>query len=200
MNFLAHAYLSFHHPDVLAGNMISDFVKGRKQYDFSPEIRNGIILHRFIDEWTDQHPVNREIKQIFRPVFGLYSAAILDVIYDHFLANDPLHFSNQDLHHFATQTYEHLELLTPVFPERFARMFPYMKEQNWLYHYHSTEGIRNGLGGLQRRAKYIADIHPAFDLLDQHYETIKSGYSLFFPDLHQLAFVEFQRLTGKENA
>ena len=30
MNYLAHAYLSFGDPDVLTGNMISDFVKGKK--------------------------------------------------------------------------------------------------------------------------------------------------------------------------
>ena len=31
MNYLAHAYLSFGDPDILAGNMISDFVKGKKK-------------------------------------------------------------------------------------------------------------------------------------------------------------------------
>ncbi len=34
MNYLAHAYLSFNDPDVLAGNMISDFVKGKKKFDY----------------------------------------------------------------------------------------------------------------------------------------------------------------------
>jgi acyl carrier protein phosphodiesterase len=29
MNYLAHAVLSFQQPDILTGNMISDFVKGR---------------------------------------------------------------------------------------------------------------------------------------------------------------------------
>jgi hypothetical protein len=29
MNYLAHAYLSFNEPDILVGNLISDFVKGK---------------------------------------------------------------------------------------------------------------------------------------------------------------------------
>ena len=33
MNYLAHAYLSFNKPDILAGNIISDFVKGKKKFD-----------------------------------------------------------------------------------------------------------------------------------------------------------------------
>ncbi len=49
MNYLAHAYLSFHDPEVLVGNMISDFVKGKKQYDYPDGIQKGIRLHRIID-------------------------------------------------------------------------------------------------------------------------------------------------------
>jgi len=30
MNYLAHAYLSFDHEEILVGNLISDFVKGKK--------------------------------------------------------------------------------------------------------------------------------------------------------------------------
>ena len=33
MNYLAHAYLSFNDPEILVGNMISDFVKGKKKAD-----------------------------------------------------------------------------------------------------------------------------------------------------------------------
>ena len=40
MNYLAHAYLSFGNEDILVGNMISDFVKGKKKYDYSITIQN----------------------------------------------------------------------------------------------------------------------------------------------------------------
>jgi acyl carrier protein phosphodiesterase len=58
VNYLAHAYLSFDDPEVLTGNMISDFVKGKKKYGYPPRILAGIDLHRAIDEFTDDHPVN----------------------------------------------------------------------------------------------------------------------------------------------
>ncbi len=41
MNYLAHAYLSFGDPDILAGNMISDFVKGKKKFDYPGPDTNG---------------------------------------------------------------------------------------------------------------------------------------------------------------
>ena len=31
VNYLAHAYLSFGDPEILTGNLISDFVKGKKK-------------------------------------------------------------------------------------------------------------------------------------------------------------------------
>lgn len=36
MNYLAHAYLSFNDPEILVGNLISDFVKGKKKFDYPP--------------------------------------------------------------------------------------------------------------------------------------------------------------------
>ena len=63
MNYLAHAYLSFNRPGILVGNMISDFVKGKKKYDYPPDILSGIDLHRAIDDFTDMHPVTKSAKQ-----------------------------------------------------------------------------------------------------------------------------------------
>src|SRR5215471_10788786 len=101
MNYLAHAYLSFQQPAILVGNMISDFVKGKKKFDFDDEIQKGIHLHRLIDEFTDEHAVTKEAKQVFKPYVGLYAGAFIDVAYDHFLANDENEFSKDSLWLFA---------------------------------------------------------------------------------------------------
>lgn len=199
MNFLAHARLSFLDPGILAGNMFSDFVKGRKQFELPVPIQNGIALHRFIDRFTDEHEVTKELSHLFRPAYGRYSPAILDVLYDHFLATDPDQFSADSLHQFAEHTYRQLEDQQHFFPEPFNRMFPYMQQQNWLFNYRSREGIRQSLGGLKRRARYIEDIEPAYALFEQHYEKVKAGYLLFFPDLYQTTHEEFSRLTRREN-
>ena len=67
MNYLAHAYLSFGEPDILIGNMISDFIKGKKQFDYLLPVQKGIQLHRAIDEFTDFHAVTKEAKQLLKP-------------------------------------------------------------------------------------------------------------------------------------
>lgn len=152
MNYLAHAYLSFNDPGILVGNMISDFVKGRKQYDYPEAIQKGIRLHRLIDSFTDQHPATREAKSIFKPAVGAYAGAFIDVVYDHFLAKDEAELAEPELQRFAEQVYAQLTDHHHLLPEKFAGMLPYMRTQNWLYHYRSEYGIEKSFGGLVRRA------------------------------------------------
>ena len=110
MNYLAHAYLSFGHPQILLGNMISDFVKGKKQFDYAPLVQKGIKLHRAIDSFTDTHPATKEMKKIFTPVYRLYAGAFGDIVYDYFLANDKKEFeTDESLQQFSQNTYTLLE-------------------------------------------------------------------------------------------
>lgn len=88
MNYLAHAVLSFQQPDLLTGNMISDFVKGKQQYYYSAGIQKGIQLHRAIDTFTDSHLAIRAAKQLLKPASGGYAGPFVDIAFDHFLSLD----------------------------------------------------------------------------------------------------------------
>src|SRR6476661_6072161 len=125
MNYLAHAYLSFNDPQILVGNMISDYVKGKAQFSFSGKVQKGITLHREIDRYTDSHPSTKKAKEIFRPAYRLYSGAIMDVLYDHFLANDDSEFTPVSLKEFSTRTYQQLELQAAELPINFLQVFTY---------------------------------------------------------------------------
>lgn len=186
MNYLAHAYLSFKRPGILTGNMISDFVKGKAQFDFPAHIRKGITLHRAIDEFTDFHPRTQNAKVFFRPAYRLYSGAFVDVVYDHFLALDTNEFSSpDDLLHFTTETYNLLEQDTVNFPGQFAYMFPYMKLHNWLFNYRTEQGIQKSFAGLVRRAAYMDDSSSAFSTFLENYDALRNEYQYFFPDLKE---------------
>jgi len=198
MNYLAHAYLSFEHPGILVGNMISDFVKGRKKFDYGADIQKGIFLHRAIDEFTDTHAVTRQAKSYFRNAYGLYSAAFVDIVYDHFLANDTAEFEEGSLMEFSQRTYDILMRHLPEMPERFQHMLPFMKKQNWLYNYQFREGLRNSFGGLVRRAAYLDESDTAFRLFEKHYEDLMRCYMEFFPELKQFSHQTFESLINRE--
>lgn len=185
MNYLAHAYLSDHNASILLGNMCSDFIKGKKQFEYPDRIQIGIQLHRFIDQFTDQHPATRHVKSFFQSEYRLYSAAIADVVYDHFLAIDETYFPKDHLAIFAEEVYTQLESQQAWMPVSFAMMFPFMKSENWLYHYQFPTGIEKSLAGLARRARYMPDSQPAFELFMRHYDDIGAAYRVLFPDLVQ---------------
>ena len=194
MNYLAHAYLSFGDGDILAGNIFSDFVKGKKKFDFPKRIQLGIELHRSIDQFTDDHEATARAKQFFKPVYRLYAAAFVDVAYDHFLANDKKLFANNELKEFAATTYSELRKVEPIFPERFRTFFYYMQLQDWLYNYQFTEGIFRSFGGLVRRAAYMDDPRPACDVFMRYYEELNGCYEEFFPQLKAFAFQKMKSL------
>lgn len=186
MNYLAHAYLSFGIPEITVGNLISDFVKGKKKFDYNARIQQGIELHRAIDEFTDTHAITRRAKPVFAAAYGLYSGAIVDVVYDHFLANDPTTFAGPvQLKAFAQKTYTQLSDWQTVLPERFARMFQYMRTQDWLSNYRYMDGIYSSLNGLARRAAYMKDAEEACRLFDRNYTELQECYSEFFPSLKE---------------
>jgi acyl carrier protein phosphodiesterase len=193
MNYLAHAYLSFHHPQILVGNMISDYVKGKKKFDFPAGIQFGIMLHREIDSFTDRHEATQKAKSFFRPQYRLYAGAFVDVVYDYFLANDEKEFNDDSLKAFATETYAVLSKHTEYFPEKFASMFPYMKSQNWLYNYQYKWGIAKSMNGVVKRANYLFESETAFNLFEKNIEELHLCYIQFWADLKPFAKNQFKK-------
>ena len=194
MNLLAHAYLSFGQPQLLVGNMISDYVKGKKQYDYPLGIQQGIRLHRAIDNFTDSHPATTKGKAIFKPAVGLYAGAFMDVVYDHFLALDQTQLDQAGWQNFSQGVYAILYEQSNFLPEKFARMLPYMQTQDWLFNYRYTWGIEKSFGGLVRRAAYLNDSAPAFDLFVVNLPYLEECYQAFFPAVKKMAELEWRNL------
>lgn len=191
MNFLAHSFLSFGHHEILVGNMISDFVKGRKKFDYTEGIQRGIQLHRDIDTFTDAHQATKEAKVFLKSAVGLYAGAFIDVVYDHFLANDLTQFSTVTLEQHSSDTYNILQLNESLLPMQFRLMLPYMISQNWLYGYRTIPGIEKSFAGVARRAVYLESSASAFHLFQEHYDELQKCYKAFFPEVKSYAERQF---------
>ena len=118
---------------------------------------------------------------------GLYSGAFIDIVYDHFLANDVTFFKNDHLEIFSQATYTSLQENKHLLPEKFAIMLPYMVQHNWLLNYKNLWGIERSFEGLTRRAKFINDSTGAYHAFTNHYAALQNCYNSFFPDLNRFA-------------
>jgi acyl carrier protein phosphodiesterase len=92
MNFLAHIYLSGDNDLLKIGNFMADSIRGNQYLQYPDEIKKGILLHRFIDTFTDAHLIYRKSKHRLHEKYGHYSGVIMDIVYDHFLAKNWNHY------------------------------------------------------------------------------------------------------------
>jgi acyl carrier protein phosphodiesterase len=191
VNYLAHAYLSFGDPEIVTGNLISDFVKGKKKYDYPRRILAGIDLHRYIDQFTDDHPLNKEVSRVFKPDYGKYSTAFMDVVYDHFLAMELVKGGPDEFEEFTQQVYRQIETFREILPLTFNNIFPYMKQHNWLFNYQFSWGIEKSMEGLVHRAAYISQSESAFRIFNEHYDEFQKAYDSFFPELRSFSLKKF---------
>lgn len=188
MNFLAHLFLSGDDPEIMVGNFIGDFVRGRHVHEqFIHKIALGIELHREIDEFTDSHLVVLESKKRLRPKYRHYAPVIVDVFYDHFLAVHWPTMHSQSLPDFAAHAYFQLEKHEAMLPERVLLMMPYMIRGNWLVNYGKTEGIHRALTGMSRRTPYESKMEEAVHDLEKYFKEFEAEFLLFFPDLKQMS-------------
>jgi acyl carrier protein phosphodiesterase len=175
--------------------MISDFVKGKKQFEYSPVIQKGIQLHRMIDTFTDTHAATKELKAFFRPQYRLYAGAFADVTYDYFLANDASEFESPEaLTQFAAGVYSILQQQLEQVPDPFAKMIPWMQQQDWLSNYRFAWGIEKSFGGVVRRSAYLTESAVAFDIFMKNQPAMKQCYDAFFPELKKQTFYQLHQL------
>jgi acyl carrier protein phosphodiesterase len=185
MNFLAHLYLSQSNKNILIGNFIADAVKGKKHQHYPKEIQAGILLHRAIDHYTDNHPVVKKSMHRLHPRYRHYDGVIIDILYDHFLAKNWLKYSQIPLSIYAEHVYLFLQKNTALFPQRAQNILPYMIEGNWLVSYASIEGIQKVLTGMNKRTKGISQMDLAVEDLKLNYNKFEADFTTFFEDLEQ---------------
>lgn len=183
MNFMAHAYLSFNNPEILTGNMIADAIKGKGPNNFPAGITKGILLHRSIDSFTDQHAIVKQTRKIFYPTIHHYALVISDVIYDHFLGTNWQKFSDEPLSEFSKKAYADLEINRQYLPEKFNRIFPYMKNDNWFTMYSTKEGIHGTIERLSYRSEQFIWAKETIRVFEDNYQELENHFLEFFPEL-----------------
>ena len=179
MNFLAHTYLSGGNEEIIVGNFMGDYVKGKNYLLFPEQVKKGILIHRDIDSFTDMHEVTRRSKQRLASRYHKYAGIIIDIFYDHFLASLWNSYSTLPLSEFVSRTYDLLKRNYKVLPDSIKRWFPTFLENNWMMAYTTVEGIELVLERMS--ANTSLPNHSAFAV-----EVLRDQYSIFMED-----FLEF---------
>ena len=188
MNFLAHTYLSGSNEEIIVGNFMGDYVKGRNYLLFPEEVKKGILIHRDIDSFTDMHLITRRNKQRVAARYHKYAGIIIDIFYDHFLASLWDQYSDLPLQDFVSRTYDLLKRNYKVLPEAIKRWFPTFLENNWMMTYRTVDGIELVLERMSANTSLPNHAGYAVDVLKEQYSVFEEDFREFFPLI--VAFLE----------
>lgn len=184
MNFLAHMYLSGVDPELLVGNFMGDFVKGRVGDAYPPRIREGIVLHRRIDTFAQHHPLFHQSRQRLAARYGLYRGVLVDVFYDHFLALEWEEWSDEPLAVWLARVRLIVEGYRSYLPERLQGFVAVLFE-DLLPSYREVTGIGRALERMARRVRRPNPLAGGEEELVRHYAGLGDDFRQFLPEARE---------------
>jgi acyl carrier protein phosphodiesterase len=180
MNYLFHLYLSGEDPDILTGNFMGDFVKGRLGENYPPRLRRGLELHRSIDSFAQRQPQFNRSRLRLHESFGLYRGVLVDLFYDHFLASSWGEWSGEPLAAYLRRVRRVVESKRPYLPERLATILPVIFEE-MIPSYLREDGIAAALVRMSRRVQRENPLGRGGAELRLHYEGLREDFVGFLP-------------------
>lgn len=183
MNFLGHLLLAGPNPEIRIGNFIADHIKGIPLTSFPPSVVKGIMMHRAIDYFTDTYPLLLEAKALLRPGYRKYASVVLDVLLDHFIANDWSNYSPLPLEPFIYRFYLQLVRYWSVLPPYWKELLPSFIDDNRILRYRSSEGICESLDIMAHTTSLPDASGYVKDIIENHYDRINRMVATFIPDI-----------------
>lgn len=185
MNFLAHLFLSGDNEELMVGNLLEDFIVGRIEHprnnQYNLHTKNGILLHRLIDSFTDSNNKVSECKQVLYEKYHKYASVLVDIFFDHFLTIHWNQYSSEPFDDFRMRVYQSFQNNWETMPEKMKPMIESMINHDWLKNYGEFWGIERALQGISRRTVYESNMEKATEDLKIHYELFDEKFKEFFP-------------------
>jgi acyl carrier protein phosphodiesterase len=196
MNWLIHIFLSEKNTDFQIGNFIADPLKCKPWEDASTNIKNGMEIHKFIDSFSDSHPIIKTSKDRLKS--GLLKAVVIDLCFDYLLSKNWQKFSNQPLQDFTQEFYTQALEKKYQIPEDIFWHIQNLVNRDLLNKYQTLEDLKHSFERMDRRLSprlkkrdtcinYLESVLENIDLLEK-------DFLEFFPILME----ESKKLMNKD--
>ncbi|MFK7997236.1 MAG: ACP phosphodiesterase [Granulosicoccus sp.] len=187
MNFLAHSLFGFNNSELIAGQFCGDFVRGSDLSRFPEGVERGIRLHRHLDRFTDTNTALEPVRKGIPDVPRRFAGIVVDVMFDHYLAQRWDQVSQVSLDHHAKSVImalnTHAEHL-PVPLKRFTRL---LEREDILQNNIHLSSIELTLSRIASRSTKFSALALSRAQLEPLSDTLIEPFNTFFPELHQAA-------------
>ncbi|MFB6257475.1 MAG: ACP phosphodiesterase, partial [Flavobacteriales bacterium] len=146
-------------------------------------VAKGILLHRHIDAFTDEHPRTMESKEQLHPYHGKWAGVVIDILNDHFLATEWERYSPKEgLRPFAVRMHRTLQEHRSLMLQKDRSILDRMVQDEWLLGYQHLNGLERAFYGLSKRTGEKNFLN-APSTLKKLGSPLRSNFHSFFPDL-----------------
>lgn len=196
MNYLSHLYLSGPSDGVKLGNFIGDYVKGNRFSLYPPEIRKGILLHRQIDSFMDEHPLSHASAELFRARYTRFSRVIIDVVYDHYLAKNWDKYSDQSLHDFVNEVHKLFITNYFILPPQVRQFLPFLIRSRRMENYQHLSGIEKTLKIMANHTVLPDHSAWAVEQIVKNDRQLQEQFTGFFEDIREMCRLFLENYKG----
>jgi acyl carrier protein phosphodiesterase len=184
MNFLAHLCLANGEPGLMLGGLFGDFVRGRRVLKTFPEpVRQGIVLHRYVDRCTDHSSVVKKLRRQFPREFRRYAGIIIDLAFDHELAINWWRYMPGSLERFDLEVRDLLRDNSDLVPEKLTGFMRYADRHGLFTAYREEDVTLYALAGVGTRLSRPNPLHRVSEIWPQLAPEFKLSFRQFFPQI-----------------
>ena len=190
MNFLAHLALAGTDDASRIGNILGDFEKGTPasiRERLPDKIVDGIIMHRRIDRFTDEHPAFKQTRQLLAPERQRFAGIVIDIFFDHLLNKHWSTYHPGTASDFIEEIYQLFERRPEWLGAHFGPLVPRLRAENWLAAYGSFEGLEITLTRVASRSPKLTPICAGVEDLEKNYAVFEKNFAIFYPEVRKYA-------------
>lgn len=191
MNFLGHLYFSQDNYDLMVSNLYGDFFRGSDFSGLPPIVEKGILLHRSIDDFIDNHYAIRDLLHLLYSHLPKVAGIAVDLYVDHLLAKKWHQFHTVDYQVFVNdfldfiQVKENLQFSDKYqfqYSDEFIFLLEKLVEMKWINDYNTLNGIQRAADGLKRRLSFDNVLDQVVDVFLKFQKEIEHAFDLFIID------------------
>ena len=194
MNFLLHCWLGRVEPGLKAGGFLGDFIKGKLDDDIPSDLKQGLLLHRYIDVESNRMPSMRSTYHRFGSELRRPAPILLDLMADHVFAKHWQEFAHGDLSKFTQTCY--LAIGSFNIPTSAERLFNHMRDSDLLARYAQLEVVEEIMVRMLKRLRFDNMEEQLAQLLRDQELAFKDDFTTYFSDLEAKANAWIQSETS----
>lgn len=190
MNYLAHLVLSGPDAQMQLGGFLGDWLKGpleRHAHQWPDTVLQGVALHRRIDRWVDQQPEVADATALLGPRYRRLAGPVLDIVFDHFLAQHFEQLHQQPLADFCQPALAALAEQMHRMPAGAARFLQRAREHQLLQRYAEPAVMLDVVLSLQHRLSRPALLDGISQPLQAHSADLQHCFLRLYPRLQQFS-------------